>query len=80
MDSPPSVPSLTTSYVHGTSSVSLLYQTVSQSLDSTVQRWPDREAVVYVQDGIRKTFSQFQQDVSPLICCPGAFVRTLKPS
>uniref|UniRef100_H3BXQ2 Medium-chain acyl-CoA ligase ACSF2, mitochondrial n=1 Tax=Tetraodon nigroviridis TaxID=99883 RepID=H3BXQ2_TETNG len=63
VDSPPSVPSLTTSYVHGTSSVSLLYQTVGQRLDSTVQRWPEREAVVCVQDGIRRTFSQFQQDV-----------------
>uniref|UniRef100_H3C321 Medium-chain acyl-CoA ligase ACSF2, mitochondrial n=1 Tax=Tetraodon nigroviridis TaxID=99883 RepID=H3C321_TETNG len=51
------------SYVHGTSSVSLLYQTVGQRLDSTVQRWPEREAVVCVQDGIRRTFSQFQQDV-----------------
>lgn len=63
VDSPPYVPTLTTSYVHGTSSTSMLYQTVGQSLDSTVQRWPDREALVFLQDGIRKTFSQFQQDV-----------------
>ncbi|XP_060883143.1 medium-chain acyl-CoA ligase ACSF2, mitochondrial-like isoform X3 [Labrus mixtus] len=63
VDSPPHIPSLTTSYVHGTSSASLLSLTVSQSLDCTVQRWPDREAVVFLQDGIRKTFYQFQQDV-----------------
>ncbi|KAM6967215.1 medium-chain acyl-CoA ligase ACSF2, mitochondrial-like [Tautogolabrus adspersus] len=63
VDSPPQIPSLTTSYVHGTSSASLLSLTVSQSLDCTVQRWPDREAVVFLQDGIRKTFYQFQQDV-----------------
>uniref|UniRef100_A0A3Q3WI88 Medium-chain acyl-CoA ligase ACSF2, mitochondrial n=1 Tax=Mola mola TaxID=94237 RepID=A0A3Q3WI88_MOLML len=63
VDSPPLVPTLTSSYVHGTSSFPLLHATVGQRLDSTVQRWPDREAVVFVQDGIRKTFSQFQQDV-----------------
>uniref|UniRef100_A0AAX7VCS6 Medium-chain acyl-CoA ligase ACSF2, mitochondrial n=1 Tax=Astatotilapia calliptera TaxID=8154 RepID=A0AAX7VCS6_ASTCA len=63
VDSPPQNPSLTTSYVHGTSSFSLLPLTVSQSLDATAQRWPEREAVIFVQDGIRKTFAQFQQDV-----------------
>uniref|UniRef100_A0A8C9YJJ9 Medium-chain acyl-CoA ligase ACSF2, mitochondrial n=1 Tax=Sander lucioperca TaxID=283035 RepID=A0A8C9YJJ9_SANLU len=63
VDSPPRKPSLTSSYVHGTSSMSLLPLTVGQSLDSIVQRWPDREAVVFLQDGIRKTFVQFQQDV-----------------
>uniref|UniRef100_A0AAQ5ZUL2 Medium-chain acyl-CoA ligase ACSF2, mitochondrial n=1 Tax=Amphiprion ocellaris TaxID=80972 RepID=A0AAQ5ZUL2_AMPOC len=63
VDSPPHKPSLTSSYVHGTSSVSLLPLTVSQCLDTTVQRWPDREAVVCLQDGIRKTFAQLQHDV-----------------
>ncbi|KAF7227352.1 transcript variant X2 [Nothobranchius furzeri] len=63
VDSVPHKPSLTTSYVHGTSSASLLALTVGQSLDTTVQRCPDREAVVFLQDGIRKTFAQFQQDV-----------------
>uniref|UniRef100_UPI0037E9C39A medium-chain acyl-CoA ligase ACSF2, mitochondrial-like n=1 Tax=Semicossyphus pulcher TaxID=241346 RepID=UPI0037E9C39A len=63
VDSPPHIPTLTNSYVHGTSSISLLSLTVGQSLDCAVQRWPDREAVVFLQDGIRKTFSQFQQDV-----------------
>ncbi|XP_041812376.1 medium-chain acyl-CoA ligase ACSF2, mitochondrial-like [Chelmon rostratus] len=63
VDSPPRIPTLTTSYVHGTSSISLLPLTVGQCLDATVQRWPDREAVAFLQDGIRKTFAQFQQDV-----------------
>ncbi|XP_017280788.1 medium-chain acyl-CoA ligase ACSF2, mitochondrial-like [Kryptolebias marmoratus] len=63
VDSPPHKPSVITSYVHGTSSVSLLPLTVGQSLDATVQRCPDRQAVVFLQDGIRKTFAQFQQDV-----------------
>jgi len=63
VDSPPIVPTLTTSYAHGTSSTSLLHTTVAESLLRTVERWPDKEAVVFVQDGIRKTFAQFQQDV-----------------
>ncbi|XP_042361530.1 medium-chain acyl-CoA ligase ACSF2, mitochondrial-like [Plectropomus leopardus] len=63
VDSPPLNPSLSSSYVHGTSTFSLLPLTVGQSLDSTVERWPEREAVVFLQDGIRKTFAQFQQDV-----------------
>lgn len=75
VDSPPHIPSLTTSYVHGTSSVSLLSLTVGQSLDCAAQRWPDREAVVFLQDGIRKTFSQFQQDVC-LSCESFFFVPT----
>ncbi|KAL7371965.1 hypothetical protein ABVT39_007732 [Epinephelus coioides] len=63
VDSPPVVPTLTTSYVHGTSSTSLLHTTVGESLLRTVERWPDRQAVVFLQDGVRKTFAQFQQDV-----------------
>uniref|UniRef100_A0A672IYZ6 Medium-chain acyl-CoA ligase ACSF2, mitochondrial n=1 Tax=Salarias fasciatus TaxID=181472 RepID=A0A672IYZ6_SALFA len=63
VDSPPHQPSLTTSYVNGTSSTPLLPLTMSQCLDATVQRWPDREALVLQQDGIRKTFAQFQRDV-----------------
>ncbi|CAJ1075186.1 medium-chain acyl-CoA ligase ACSF2%2C mitochondrial-like [Xyrichtys novacula] len=66
VDCPPHIPSLTTSYVHGTSSVSLLPLTVGGSLDCAVERWPDREAVVFLQDGVRKTFAQFQQDVDKM--------------
>ncbi|XP_051769830.1 medium-chain acyl-CoA ligase ACSF2, mitochondrial [Ctenopharyngodon idella] len=63
VDSPPGIPTLTTSYVHGTSSHSLLSSTVDQCLQASVERHPDREALVFVQDGIRKTFAQFYQDV-----------------
>ncbi|KAM3864484.1 medium-chain acyl-CoA ligase ACSF2, mitochondrial-like [Diretmus argenteus] len=63
VDSPPHIPTLASSYVHGTSSVSLLPCTVGETLQSSVQRWPDREAVVFLQDGVRRTFAQFQQDV-----------------
>lgn len=64
VDSSPGVPSVTSSYVHGTSSLSLLPLTVGQSLQTAAEKWPEREAVVFLKSGIRKTFSQFQQDVS----------------
>ncbi|XP_064172407.1 medium-chain acyl-CoA ligase ACSF2, mitochondrial [Anguilla rostrata] len=63
VDSAPTVPELTTSYVHGTSSRSLLSLTVGQALQNSAERWPDREAVVFLQEGVRKTFAQLQQDV-----------------
>ncbi|CAB1350206.1 unnamed protein product, partial [Coregonus sp. 'balchen'] len=43
--------------------VSLLGQTVGQSLQAAADRWPHREALVFLQDGVRKTFAQFQEDV-----------------
>ncbi|XP_029584962.1 acyl-CoA synthetase family member 2, mitochondrial [Salmo trutta] len=63
VDSPPMVPGQSFSYVHGASSVSLLGQTVGQSLQAAADRWPHRQALVFLQDGVRKTFSQFQEDV-----------------
>ncbi|XP_060757673.1 medium-chain acyl-CoA ligase ACSF2, mitochondrial-like [Neoarius graeffei] len=57
---------LNISYVQGPTSVSLLSLTVGQSLQTTVNNWPDREAMVFVQDGVRKTFSQFQHEVDHL--------------
>lgn len=64
-DSPPVV--LTTSYVRGASSAPFVLQTVGEALQTTVERFPDREALVFVEQGIRKTFEEFQQDVSLFI-------------
>ncbi|KAG7507309.1 acyl-CoA synthetase family member 2, mitochondrial-like [Solea senegalensis] len=66
VDSPPIIPTLTTSYAHGTSSTSLLHTTIAESLLRTVERIPDREAMAFLQDGVRKTFAQFQHDVDKL--------------
>ncbi|KAM9425060.1 medium-chain acyl-CoA ligase ACSF2, mitochondrial [Pholidichthys leucotaenia] len=63
VDRPPIVPELTTSYAHATSTTSLLHYTVGETLLKTVERCPDREAMVFLQDGVRKTFAQFQQEV-----------------
>ncbi|KAM6957129.1 medium-chain acyl-CoA ligase ACSF2, mitochondrial-like [Aplochiton taeniatus] len=64
VDVAPHIPTVTSSYVHGTSSVSLIPMTVGQSLQCAAERWSDREAMVFLQDGIRKTFAQFQKDVN----------------
>lgn len=64
VDHPPIVPTLTTSYAHGTSSTTLLHATIPEILHQTVERLPDREALVFVKDGVRKTFAQFQEDVN----------------
>ncbi|XP_072523618.1 medium-chain acyl-CoA ligase ACSF2, mitochondrial [Salminus brasiliensis] len=63
VDSPPNVPTLTTSYAHGVSSQSLQSLTVGKALQLTTERKPDLEAVVFLQRGIRKTFAQLQNDV-----------------
>ncbi|KAM8729022.1 medium-chain acyl-CoA ligase ACSF2, mitochondrial [Acanthopagrus schlegelii] len=63
VDSPPIVPTLTTSYAHGTSSTTLLHSTVGETLQRAVERFPDREAMAFLEQGVRKTFAQFQEDV-----------------
>ncbi|NXJ70316.1 ACSF2 synthetase, partial [Rostratula benghalensis] len=51
------------SYIQGTSDIPLLDKTMGQCLDETVERFPDRDAVVFCRDEIRKTFAQFKEDV-----------------
>uniref|UniRef100_A0A671YHS4 Medium-chain acyl-CoA ligase ACSF2, mitochondrial n=1 Tax=Sparus aurata TaxID=8175 RepID=A0A671YHS4_SPAAU len=50
-------------YAHGTSSTTLLHYTVGETLQRAVERWPDREAMAFLEQGVRKTFAEFQQDV-----------------
>jgi fatty-acyl-CoA synthase len=51
------------SYVHGAGQVPLLGETVGQNLDRTVERVPDRDAVVSVHQGVRFTYAQFRAAV-----------------
>ncbi|NXH09830.1 ACSF2 synthetase, partial [Bucco capensis] len=51
------------SYVQGSSDVPLLSKTVGQCLDETAERFPDRDALVFCHDGVRKTFAQFKDEV-----------------
>ncbi|CAM9692626.1 unnamed protein product [Bubo scandiacus] len=54
---------LTNSYVQGTSDIPLLTRTIGQCLDVTAERFPDRHALVFCRDGVRKTFAQFKEEV-----------------
>ncbi|XP_069510981.1 medium-chain acyl-CoA ligase ACSF2, mitochondrial [Ambystoma mexicanum] len=62
----PSRPVTSNSYVHGISNVRLSSRTVAQCLQDTANRLPDREAVVFPQNEIRKTFAQLTQEVCDL--------------
>jgi fatty-acyl-CoA synthase len=46
------------SYVHGTSTTPLLGETIGQNLRRTVERHPEREALVVVSQGYRATWRQ----------------------
>ncbi|MCP3098109.1 AMP-binding protein [Myxococcus sp. K15C18031901] len=50
--------SQTPSYVHGTSATPLLGETIGQNLRGTVERYPDREALVVASQGYRATYRQ----------------------
>ncbi|XP_029456489.1 acyl-CoA synthetase family member 2, mitochondrial-like [Rhinatrema bivittatum] len=65
-DTPPSKPVTSTSYVHGTSLVPLLYKTVGQCLEESANRFPEREALVFLREGVRRTFTQLKQEVEQL--------------
>ncbi len=52
------------SYVSGISQVPLLGETIGQNLRRTVERFPDREALVSVPQGYRATYRQFWEETS----------------
>jgi len=51
------------SYCHGTYDKPLLGETIGERFDKAVDRFPDREAYVFCEDGNRASFSQFKQEV-----------------
>ncbi|RMB92297.1 hypothetical protein DUI87_31409 [Hirundo rustica rustica] len=56
-------PKGTNSYIQGPTDVPLLDKTMGQCLEETVARFPNREALVFCRDGVRKTFAQFKEEV-----------------
>ncbi|XP_066470819.1 medium-chain acyl-CoA ligase ACSF2, mitochondrial [Tiliqua scincoides] len=60
---PPISPIATASYLQGISNIPLLSKTLDQCLEETTHRYPEREALVFPTDGVRKTFAQLRQDV-----------------
>ncbi|XP_054834228.1 medium-chain acyl-CoA ligase ACSF2, mitochondrial [Eublepharis macularius] len=63
INAPSTAPIANKSFVHGVTNIPLLSKTVDQCLEEITHRYPDREAVVYSKEGIRKTFAQLRQDV-----------------
>ncbi|NXE37226.1 ACSF2 synthetase, partial [Ptilorrhoa leucosticta] len=51
------------SYIQGPSDIPLLDKTIGQCLEETVERFPNRKALVFCRDGVRKTFAQFKEEV-----------------
>ncbi|GCC31551.1 hypothetical protein chiPu_0010010 [Chiloscyllium punctatum] len=62
----PTKPTLTTSYVHGAVDIPLVSKSIGQCLEEIANKSPDKEAMVFLQDGIRKTFGQFKQEVDQM--------------
>jgi fatty-acyl-CoA synthase len=64
------------SYVSGTSSVPLIGETIGENLRRTVERFPDREALVVVHQGVRMTYRQLWAETSQI--ARGLAVRGVK--
>ncbi|XP_054249636.1 medium-chain acyl-CoA ligase ACSF2, mitochondrial isoform X2 [Indicator indicator] len=60
---PSASPRVTSSCVQGASDIPLLTKTVGQCLDETAERSPNRNALVFCQDQVWKTFAQFKEEV-----------------
>jgi len=56
----------TRSYLHRTSATPLLDDTLGGALDKAAERWPDQEAVVVRDQGVRLTFSELRHQVDRL--------------
>ncbi|MDH3601864.1 MAG: AMP-binding protein, partial [Candidatus Tectomicrobia bacterium] len=54
---------LTQSYVHGTSAIPLLGDTIGVHFDKAAMRWPAAEALVVRHQNIRWTFRELQREV-----------------
>ncbi|XP_048411300.1 medium-chain acyl-CoA ligase ACSF2, mitochondrial isoform X2 [Stegostoma tigrinum] len=62
----PTKPTLTTSYVHGAINMPLISKSIGQCLEDVANKHPDKEALVFLQGGVRKTFGQFKQEVDQM--------------
>jgi fatty-acyl-CoA synthase len=51
------------SYAHGVSDTPLIYQTIGATLDLAAARWPDRDAFVVCDQGVRLAFSDMKREV-----------------
>ena len=54
------------SYAHGASETPLIYQTIGTRFDEAAARWPECEAVVVCDQGVRLTFAELKREVDRL--------------
>ncbi|MFI4980082.1 MAG: AMP-binding protein, partial [Nevskiales bacterium] len=54
------------SYTHGVSATPLLNDTIGARFDQAAARWPNREAIVVCDQGVRLTFAELRQAVDSL--------------
>lgn len=54
------------SYAHGTSDTPLIHETIGARFDVAASRWPDREAIVVCDQGVRLTFAELKREVDRL--------------
>ncbi len=59
----PGVPPLVHSYVRGADQPPLLNETIGHAFDRAAARWPDREALVVCQQGVRLTYHELKERV-----------------
>ncbi|MFO0125348.1 MAG: AMP-binding protein, partial [Betaproteobacteria bacterium] len=60
------MPTAASSYDHGACSVRLLGQTIGECFDRTVERWPEREALVVRHQAVRWTWRELRERVDAL--------------
>src|SRR5580698_1879036 len=65
------------SYFHRASDIPLLYDTLGGALDKAAERWPDQEAVVVRDQGVRQSFATLRQEADRLAV--GLIALGLKP-
>uniref|UniRef100_A0A915DAB0 Medium-chain acyl-CoA ligase ACSF2, mitochondrial n=1 Tax=Ditylenchus dipsaci TaxID=166011 RepID=A0A915DAB0_9BILA len=54
------------SYIHGTSTTSLLFDTIGQRLRLAAKKYPDREFVIFKKENVRKTYKEVLEDSEKL--------------
>ena len=53
-------------YARGDTAAPLLMETIGQNLESMVDRFPDRDALVSIHQGVRQTYREFNESVDQL--------------
>ncbi|XP_022110122.1 acyl-CoA synthetase family member 2, mitochondrial-like [Acanthaster planci] len=54
------------SYFHNAGSTPLIGKTIGRVMDETTEKFPDRDAYVFLRDGIRRTFEEFREETEKI--------------